>query len=95
MTERPTPDGSAVQCACCDAAASVRVRWFVTGPGWQEKDLCQSHAKQVHEATTGAVAGLYVPPVTYGVVGQPIFSPEVIASSRAAGRDDDAAMRGL
>lgn len=91
---RRAADG-AVQCACCDAAASVRARWFVTGQGWQEHDLCKGHARQVHEMTLGAVTMLRSPPVTYGMVGQPIFSPQVIAKSRVAERDDDATMRGL
>lgn len=94
MTRRPTPDDG-IQCACCDSRAMARVRWFVTGPGWQERDLCEVHARQVHEATAGAVARLHAPPVTYGPAGQPIFDPVVVAKSRASHRDDAAAMRGL
>ena len=87
-----TADGGTVQCACCESAASVRVRWFVTGPGWQEKDLCQAHANQVHEGTAGAVAGLHAPAVTYGKPGVPIFDRKIVQRSRAADRDDMAAL---
>ena len=83
-----------ITCASCQAAALLRARWFVTGAGWTEQDLCGQHSEQVKEMLAGPVAALLVPPYTLGPPGVQI-ARQTSPTDRAANRDDRAALEGL
>ncbi len=86
--------GRAVSCehANCTEQAFVRVGFPENGHPYKEADLCRAHASEHWERAKGAVASLGMPSPVYGQPGAPIYGPQVIAQSRAADRDDRAAL---
>ena len=84
----------AVPCnhAGCAEPAFVRVAFLENGHPCTEADLCQRHASEHFERAKGAVSALGMPSPVYGPPGFPIYDAATIAVSRAADRDDKAAM---
>ena len=83
-----------VSCASCQTPPVLRARWFVTGAGWTEQDLCGVHSEQVKEMLAGPVAALLSPPYTVGPPGVQI-ARKPSPTDRAANRDDRAALEGV
>jgi hypothetical protein len=73
------------KCDACNAEAVLHAKWGTQG---QEGNLCLTHASEMHESTKGAVAKQLLPSPTYIPV-------DVYLRSKAAVRDDRAAMRGI
>jgi len=80
------------QHAGCTEQPYVRVGAPENGHPYREADLCRAHASEHWERAKGAVASLGMPSPVYGRPGVPIYDPQVIAQSRAADRDDRAAL---
>lgn len=73
------------KCDACDKTAWVYAKWGTQG---QRGVLCETHAKELHDRISGPVALLRMP--------SPVYIPvEVYLRSKAAVRDDRAAMRGI
>lgn len=77
-----------IQCesAGCTCPSYTRAGWNVTGVGWAEHELCQSHARDLWQRFGSSTLFTFSPP------GVQIVN---VAASRAAGRDDRAAMRDI
>lgn len=94
------PDMTMAKCAIanCTNPVFVRVGWGENGHPAKEADLCEVCAQDLHERSKGAIAMLGMPSLTFGPPGIPIWPDlpaNVIAQSRAAGRDDSAATRDI
>jgi hypothetical protein len=84
--------------AGCSHAAFVRIGWAKNGHHPTEADMCEAHAREHWERSTGGVSSLGIPSPTYGPPGVVIFpeSFDVIRQrTLASARDDNAACRGL
>lgn len=79
--------------AYCENAAFVRVGWAENGHPAKEADLCEVCAQDLHERSKGGIALGEMPSLTFGRPGVPIWPDYVIARSRFADRDDNAALR--
>jgi hypothetical protein len=75
----------ATKCEACERHAFVYARWGTQG---QKAILCERHASELHERISGAVASLRIPSPTY-------VPADVYLRSKAAVRDDRAAMRDI